>query len=65
MVTGTGTTAAKGDWWLRMSTERRAREKALFQKLVTHFYLVSGPPVQARLCHACLPEGWDYNRDWQ
>ena len=45
MVTGTGTTAAKGDWWLRMSTERRAREKALFQKLVTHFYLVSGPPA--------------------
>ena len=42
MVTGTGTTAARGDWWLRMSTERRAREKALFQKLVTHFYLVSG-----------------------
>ena len=32
----------EGDsWWLHMSPERQAREKELFQKLVTHFYLVS------------------------
>ena len=34
--------ASEGEsgWWLHMSMDRQAREKELFHKLVTHFYLV-------------------------
>ena len=42
VIPNTMTASSEGDsWWLHMSPERQAREKELFQKLVTHFYLVS------------------------
>ena len=41
-ATAASSSSSEGDsWWLHMSPQRQAREKELFQKLVTHFYLVS------------------------
>ena len=37
-------------WWLHMSAERRARERELFQKLVTHFYLVRSSTTGGATC---------------